>query len=83
MKTKFDIKKENNTRKIKVGDIITYRPCWGANPETTAEVLAIDLCEEEEEKYGEEVQEVDAKDVRRCCFTLNNGRWCYGTAVCL
>ena len=77
------MKKQNNTRKIKVGDVITYRSLWGTSRKRNAEVLAIDLCEEEEEKYGEEVQEVDVKDIRRCCFTLNDGHWCYGTAVCL
>jgi len=67
--------------KIKVGDTVMHRGCWGADAPKKAVITSIELCKNEREKYGIDMQEVYAKDKDRCCFTLDNGHWAYGEQI--
>lgn len=67
--------------KIKVGDSVIWRGGWGRDVPKEATITAIELCENEGDKYGMEVQEAYAKDKDRCCFTLDNGHWAYGHQI--
>lgn len=64
--------------KIKVGDEITYRA--GRGKRETAKVENIDFCVEGD-LYGTCVDEVQAEDVSRCVFDLNNGKWIFGYKI--
>ena len=66
---------------IKNGSKVIYRGSWGqaAPKETTIE--GIELCEQEGDKYGKPVDEVSMTDVKRCCFDLADGHWCYGYQI--
>lgn len=64
--------------KIKVGDEILWSGSWGREKYVKARIKTIELCEDEHEKYGIPVDEVDEKDLRRCCCDLDNGHWAYG-----
>lgn len=67
---------------LRVGMKVRYRPDFGyAHDPSVAEVVAIELCDEPDEKYGDRVTEVEARNVKRCVLDLDNGFWCYGTQV--
>lgn len=69
-------------RTIKVGDTVTYRGAWGTEPPKEAKVTDIELCENEHEKYGIEVNEVSGvRDIRRSVFGLDDHHWCYGYQI--
>jgi hypothetical protein len=67
--------------KIKVGDTVMWRHGWGKDPAKEAVIESIDLCSQPHEKYGQDVPEVDIEDKDRCCFSLKNGHWAYGTQI--
>ena len=66
---------------LKVGMTVIYRGSWGYDSPKYAVVTGIELCEQEHEKYGEQVDEVTASEVYRCCIDLNDGHWAYGYQV--
>jgi hypothetical protein len=71
----------NVHKTIEVGTKVAYRPGWGEGPSKIATITHIDLCSQEGEKYGEEVQSVAVEDVRRCCFKFDDDHWAYGYQV--
>ena len=75
------IKNPNGYETVKVGMTVEYRGCFGNGPVTTAKIESIDLCEDEHEKYGESVTEVDPSDLHRCCVSLDDNHWCYGYQI--
>lgn len=73
--------KTNGFSIVKVGMKVVYRGSWGTGPRATAEILDMELCESEHEKYGEPVSEVSIKDLRRCCLDLSDNHWAYGYQI--
>ena len=73
--------KTNGIKKIKVGMTVIYRGSWGHDAPKEAKIEAMELCESENEKYGEQVDEVAIEDIRRTTFDLNDEHWCYGWQV--
>ena len=73
--------KTNGHKTVKVGMKVGYRGCFGSGPYEEVTIEGIELCEDEHEKYGEIVDEVDANDLYRCCLDLDNGHWAYGYQV--
>lgn len=71
----------NGNKKIKVGMTVVYRGSWGHDAPKQTQIEAIELCEQEHEKYGVQVNEADVKDIRRCVFDLTDGHWCYGYQI--
>ena len=69
--------------KIKIGDNVMWRGCWGTSPPKLAKVTGIELTDAPEEKYGTNVNEVDINIVKenRVVFHLDNNKWCYGFQV--
>ena len=73
--------KENGHKKIEVGMTIAYFSSWGQGSRRETSVVEIELCENEGDKYGVEVNEVWIKDIQRAVFTLSDGHWCYGWQI--
>jgi hypothetical protein len=71
----------NGHKTAKVGQKVKYRGDFGHGPIEVVKIEEIELCENEHEKYGELVDEVDVKDLRRCCVGLDNGHWAYGYQI--
>lgn len=73
--------KTNGHTTLKKGMSVIYRGSWGhdASKETTIE--SIELCESEDEKYGELVDEVLVEDIRRSVVDLADGHWAYGWQI--
>jgi hypothetical protein len=71
----------NGNKTIKVGMEIYYRPSWGMDAPKISKVISIELCENENEKYGVSVEEVPVENVNLCVFDLSDGHWCYGWQV--
>ncbi len=67
--------------KLKIGDTVLWRGGFGMERAKRAKILSIQLCEHEREKYGEDVDEIDGKDILRGVFDLDNGHWCYGEQI--
>ena len=71
----------NGHKTLKAGMKVVYRGSWGHDAPKEAIVEDIELCESEHEKYGEPVDEVAVKDIRRCCLDLSDGHWAYGYQI--
>ena len=71
----------NGHKTAKVGQKVKYRGDFGHGPIEVVRLEEIELCEDEHEKYGELVDEVDVRDLNRCCVTLDNGHWAYGYQI--
>ena len=71
----------NGHKTAKVGQEVKYRGDFGHGPIEVVKLEEIELCENEHEKYGEPVDEVDVKDLYRCCVSLDNGHWAYGYQI--
>lgn len=67
--------------KIRIGDTVMWRGCFGMERAKKAKVVSIQLCAYEGDKYGDDVDEIDWKDIRRSVFDLDNGHWCYGDQI--
>jgi len=69
---------------IAVGDTIRYRGTFGMDPlPTEAKVTDLTLTGTPRSKYGDDVTEVTAEQVRqnRVLFGLDNSHWCYAEQV--
>jgi hypothetical protein len=71
----------NGNKTIKVGMTVIYRGSWGHDAPKQAKVESIELCPCEHCKYGDNVQEADIADIRRCVMDLSDGHWCYGYQI--
>ena len=71
----------NGCTTVKIGQEVTYRGAWGSEPPKRVKVTYIELCQQEREKYGTPVDEANVEDIRRCCFDLDDGHWCYGYQI--
>lgn len=71
----------NGHKIVKVGQKVKYRGDFGSGHVEVVKLEGIELCEDEHEKYGEPVDEVDVKDLYRCCVSLDNGHWAYGYQI--
>jgi hypothetical protein len=68
-----------NKRLIRKGSQVLYRPAFGRGAQQIAEVIAIEVTESPNEKYGDEVDVVHLDS--HYILTLNNGHWCYSHQV--
>ena len=73
--------KTNGKMSVKVGQKVKYRGNFGSGPIEVVTLESIELCEDEHEKYGTPVDEVDVWDLNRCCVCLDNGHWAYGYQI--
>ena len=66
---------------IKIGSKVIYKGAWGTQPEKEVTIEGMQLCEEEGEKYGTDVEEIhwDYKDYG--VYDLSDGHWCYGYQI--
>lgn len=73
--------KTNGHTTLKKGMKVIYRGSWGhdAPKETTVEY--IELCDCEDCKYGDEVDEVLVEDIHRSVVDLADGHWAYGWQI--
>lgn len=62
-------------RKLKVGDIITYKP-WGHQDAIADKVVSIEICQPNT-KYGREVTECDLDKHSNVVLDLDSQHWCY------
>ncbi len=69
--------------KVKVGDTVKWRGCWGTDAPQNAVVAGLSITEMPRDKYGEEVNEVDSSLIKqnRVLFDLENGHWAYSDQV--
>lgn len=70
--------KTNGHKTVKVGMKVKYRGCWGHDAIEEVTIEGMELCENEGEKYGEPVDEVNVEDLHRCTLDLDNEHWAYG-----
>lgn len=70
---------------IAVGDTIKYRYGFGMGPVVEAKVIGMEVTGHSREKYGNDVDwcVVSLVKANRCCFTLDDGHWCYSEQVIL
>ena len=73
--------KTNGNPTLKIGMSIIYRGAWGVDEPKETKVESIELCETEDEKYGEPVNEVSVQNIHRSTFILADGHWCYGWQI--
>lgn len=73
--------KTNGHKTLKTGMKVVYRGSWGHDAPKETVVEAIELCENEGEKYGELVDEVAVADIDRSTFSLADYHWCYGYQI--
>jgi hypothetical protein len=67
--------------RLKVGDTVQWRGCFGSAPPVPAVVVAIDEVEPGT-KYGDSVDSMDWADVpSRAVVNLDNGHWAYGRQI--
>lgn len=71
----------NGCKTLKVGQSVTYRGGWGKDDPKDVKVIGIELCQQEHEKYGTPVKEVNVEDIPRSVFDLDDGHWCYGYQI--
>ena len=71
--------------RIKSGDVLRYRGCFGPGPIKWATVPQLEVTPEPRGKYGVEVSEVEESVVRenRVMFSFNDGHWAYGSQIVL
>lgn len=70
---------------LQIGDGITYRGCWGRDPEKAVTIKGMDLTKIPRDTHGERVKEVTYEQVRQnlVLFLLSDGHWCYSDQVVL
>lgn len=73
--------KTNGHTTLKKGMKVIYRGSWGYDKPCEVTVDYIELCDGENVKYGEPVDEVAVEDIRRSCFDFSNGHWGYGWQI--
>lgn len=66
---------------IKVGDEVIWRGGWGSDAPRRAKIVAMELCENERDKYGVDVSAAYLRDKDRLCVTLDTGNWAYGFQI--
>ena len=66
---------------INVGDTVMWRGKWGADPAKPAKIIRMELCKQERDKYGVEVNSAWVSDKNRLCVDLDNGSWAYGFQI--
>lgn len=66
---------------LKIGDKVMWRGGFGQQAPKEATVIGIELCLEEGDKYGDEVEQVAWDQVSRCCVDLDNGHWARGAQI--
>jgi hypothetical protein len=66
--------------KIKIGDTVNWRGCWGFDDPKPAEIKQIELCTERS-KEGTPVPEIDTHLKNSCVFTFTNNHWAYGKQI--
>jgi hypothetical protein len=63
---------------LKVGDAVLWRGCFGQDTAKKVKVVSMQKTEHGQ-KYGDDVDEMDWKEVRNHCVAdLDNGHWAYG-----
>ena len=69
-------------KKLKIGDVVSWRGAWGNEPAIDATVESIQICPAGK-KYGREVKSASWNTVKkdRVVVTLDNGHWAYGTQL--
>jgi len=67
---------------LRIGDTVSWRHGWGAEPPKRATIIEIDA-NTGGSKYGDEVQEVAWELVldNDVTVTLDNGHWAYGHQI--
>lgn len=68
---------------LRIGDTVQYRGGWGNDPPKYAVIEQLEVTAKPGEKYGIDVEIVDASLVRanRVVFGFTNGHWCYSDQV--
>jgi hypothetical protein len=66
---------------IKVGSKVVYKGAWGSDPEKEVEVVAIEKCENEGDKYGKRVSQIPWGEKNYGVFDVSDGHWCYGYQI--
>lgn len=71
------------TGKLKVGDTVMWRGAFGREPPMPAVIEDMQVTDRPREKYGDYVDEVSLRLVRRgrVVFGLTNGHWCYSDQI--
>ena len=68
---------------LKIGDQVLWRGGFGMDDQRFAEVVGLTVTEDEREKYGKDVEEVEWEEVlsNHCVVSLDNGHWAYGEQI--
>ena len=66
---------------IKVGSKVIYKGAWGSDPEKEVEVLRIEKCENEGDKYGTQVDDILWSEKDYGVYDVSDGHWCYGYQI--
>ena len=66
---------------IKIGTKVSYKGAWGTKPEKEAIVKAMQICEKEGEKYGDDTDEIPWYEKNYGVYDLSDGHWCYGYQI--
>lgn len=64
--------------KMKVGDKVMWKGCFGMDPARVATIEAIEETEHRRSKHGWEVDEIEWARKDYALVTLDNGHWAYG-----
>lgn len=72
---------EPETPIIKVGSKVIYKGSWGTDPEKEVDIVDIEKCENEGEKYGTPVDDILWEEKNYGVFGLSDGHWCYGYQI--
>lgn len=69
--------------KVKIGDPVKWKGCFGMDAPRTAHVLEMQVTDHPRGKYGKDVTEVDVELIRqnRVCFVLDNNHWAYSEQI--
>jgi hypothetical protein len=67
--------------KLKIGDTVNWRGCFGSDPKKKAKVEGIQITGGG--KYGDDVDEIDWSEMydRNAVVDLDNGHWAYAEQV--
>jgi hypothetical protein len=66
---------------IKVGSKVIYKGAWGSDQEKEVEVLRIEKCENEGDKYGTQVDDILWSEKDYGVYDVSDGHWCYGYQI--
>ena len=66
---------------IEIGSKVIYKGSWGTDPEKEVDIVDIEKCENEGEKYGTPVDEILWEEKNYGVFGLSDGHWCYGYQI--